>query len=192
MTAVLVAASASAYHRPLIMLRKATRADLLAIERVMRASLAGIGSGYYDERQVTSAIDWIARPDGQLIDDGTYFVLEQDGRVVACGGWSRRGKLYSGSAASGGEGRLLDPAKDAARVRAMFVDPRYARRGLGRAILNACEEEARLAGFRQVELMAMLSGEELYAACGYAIVEEVVLTLEDGTKLGAKKMVKAI
>lgn len=192
MTAVLVTASPSAYHRPLIMLRKATERDLWSIERVMRASLADIGRGYYDERQVAAAIAWIARPDRQLIDDGTYFVIEQDSRVVACGGWSRRGKLYAGSAASGGEGRLLDPSKDAARVRAMFVDPRYARRGLGRAILDACEDAARQAGFRRVELMAMLSGEELYAACGYEVVEEVELTLEDGTKLGAKKMLKPL
>jgi N-acetylglutamate synthase-like GNAT family acetyltransferase len=180
------------YYRPLIMLRKATERDLPDIERVMRASLETLGNAYYDARQVASAMTWIARPDPQIVEDRTYFVIEQDGRIVACGGWSRRGKLYAGSAAEPGEGRLLDPSRDAARVRAMFVDPRYARRGLGRAILDACEEEARLAGFRSIELMATLSGEALYAASGYEVIERTEMVLEDGVVLGGAKMAKML
>lgn len=180
------------YHRALIMLRKATHDDEAEIRRVMEASLAGIGSRYYDSKQVASALRWIAIPDPHIISDGTYFVIEQDGRIVACGGWSRRGRLYAGSAPQSDEGRLLNPAVEPARVRAMFVDPRYARRGLGRAILEACESEARLAGFRSVELMAMLSGEELYAACGYELVERVDLELGDGVVLGGARMVKRL
>lgn len=180
------------YHRPLIMLRKATHADQYDIRRVMEASLASIGSRYYDPHQVASALRSVARPDPQIIADGSYFVIEQDGRIVACGGWSRRGRLYAGSAREAGEERLLDPAVDAARVRAMFVDPRYARRGLGRVILDACESEARQAGFRRAELMALLSGEQLYAACGYEVVERVDITLEDGVVIGGAKMVKTL
>jgi N-acetylglutamate synthase-like GNAT family acetyltransferase len=174
------------------MLRKATHEDLPAIEELMRASLAGLGTPYYDARQVASAMTWIAQPDAQLVDDGTYFVIEEDGRIVACGGWSRRGRLYAGSAAEAGEERLLDPALDAARVRAMFVDPRYARRGLGRAILVACESEAQRAGFHRVELMATLSGEPLYEANGYVVVERTTMTLQDGVVLGGAKMEKML
>ena len=190
--AVCFAPAARPYYRPLIMLRKATLRDLPAIERVMRASLASLGRAYYDAQQVDSAITWIARPDPQIIEDGTYFVVEQDGRLVACGGWSNRGKLYAGSAAAEDEWRRLDPSVDAARVRAMFVDPQYARRGLGRVILDACEEEARLAGFRRVELMATLSGEALYLACGYEVVERTEMILEDGVVLGGAKMAKML
>ena len=173
-------------------LRKATRADLPDIERVMRESIDGIGRQRYDEQQVASAMEWIARPDPQLIDDGTYFVAVADGAIVACGGWSKRGKLYAGSAASGGEARLLDPASEAARVRAMFTLPAWARRGIGRAILEACESEARADGFRRVELMAMLSGEAMYAAFGYAPVEATSIVLEDGARLGTTVMAKTL
>lgn len=173
-------------------LRKATRADLPEIARVMRESLRGIGRLSYDEQQVASAMEWIARPDPQLIDDGTYFVAVADDAIVACGGWSKRGKLYAGSAAAEGESRLLDPASEAARVRAMFTLPAWARRGIGRAILEACESEARAAGFGRVALMAMLSGEAMYAACGYTPVEKTSIVLEDGATLGTTAMMKTL
>jgi GNAT superfamily N-acetyltransferase len=100
--------------------------------------------------------------------------------------------LYAGSAASHGEERLLDPATEPARIRAMFVEPQWERRGIGRAILVRCEEEARAAGFRRVELMAMISGEAMYAACGYAVVDRVVRPLADGTPLPLTPMVKTL
>ena len=174
------------------MLRKATRADVPAIARVMRESLRELGPGAYDEHQVTSSIEYVARPDSQLVDDGTYFVATVNDVIVACGGWSRRGKLYSGSAADDGEARLLDPATEPARVRAMFVDPQFARRGLGRAILEACEREAAAEGFRTVELMAMLSGEKMYLACGYVPIERVPVRLEDGVVIDCTRMQRPI
>ena len=173
-------------------LRKATRADIDDIERVIRESLQGIGSRVYDATQIASSIEYVARIDRYLIDDGTYFVAVADGEVVGCGGWSRRGKLYAGPAATIDGERLLDPATEAARVRAMFVVPQWERRGIGREILRRCEEEARAAGFTRVELMAMLSGEAMYAASGYHVVERVEPPLADGTPLPLTKMEKSL
>ena len=125
-----------------------------------------------------------------LIDDATYFVVEDDAEIVACGGWSRRAKLFTGTGST--DGRALDPEREPARVRAMFVLPSHARRGIGRMILDACEDAAHAEGFRSVELMATLPGEPLYAACGYAVIERVDLTLPDGVKLGAARMEKPL
>ncbi|MGZ4810470.1 MAG: GNAT family N-acetyltransferase [Thermoanaerobaculia bacterium] len=173
-------------------LRKATGEDITAIERVMRESLIGLGPRAYDAQQIASSLEHIAHLDRNLIDDGTYFVAVDGETIVGCGGWSRRGKLYAGSAAQGGEDRFLDPATEPARVRAMFVVPEYARRGIGREILVRCEEEARAAGFREVELMAMLSGKAMYDACGYEAIEDVQPALADGTPLPLTRMKKKL
>lgn len=172
------------------MIRKAVRDDIPEIERVMRASIAGLGSPFYDAREVASATEHITIPDAQLIDDGTFFVVEEEGTIVACGGWSKRKKLYTGSLSQAGLDGLLDPKTDAARIRAMFVDPAFARRGLGRLILEASEEDARHAGFHAFELMATLPGVPLYRACGYEEVESATLDLPDGMGLGAVRMRK--
>lgn len=172
------------------MIRKALPADLPEIERVMRTSMAGLGIGFYDERQLASALRYISVPDRGLIEDGTYFVIEEDGRIVACGGWSRRKKLFSGPASEDAAEGWLDPAIDAARVRAMFVDPAYARRGLGRQILDASEADAAQAGFTRFELMATLPGVPLYRACGYEPVEDVTIELPDGMRLGCVRMAR--
>jgi GNAT superfamily N-acetyltransferase len=171
-------------------IRLATRTDLPEIERVMRASMASLSAGFYDEQQAAAAVRYIAVPDPELIDDGTYFVIEEDSRVIACGGWSSRKKLFTGTSDQVITDERLDPATDAARVRAMFVDPSHARRGLGRLILEASEEAARRAGFRVCELMATLPGVALYRACGYEDVEPTTLVLPDGSRLGAILMRK--
>ncbi len=154
----------------------------------MKASIASLSRGFYDEQQTASAVRYIGIPDGQLIDDGTYFVIEEEGRVLACGGWSARAKLFTGTtgqeAASG--------FSDVARIRAMFVDPAHARRGLGRRILDASEHAAREAGFTMFELMATLPGVPLYEACGYATVERTIIELPDGTRLGGVVMRKRV
>ena len=105
--------------------------------------------------------------DSQLIDDGTYFIIEQDGKIVGCGGWSRRATLYGGDRSPGRDAALLDPARDAARVRAMYTHPNFTRRGVGRLILSLCENAASAEGFKTVELMATMAGEPLYRACYY-------------------------
>jgi GNAT superfamily N-acetyltransferase len=176
------------------MIRKAVPTDVPEIERVMRASMADLGTSTYDPAQVASAVRYIAVVDRQLIDDGTYFVIEEAGRVIACGGWSGRTKLFSGprsqDEAGSSDGRL-DPAVDSARIRAMFVDPAHARRGLGRQILEASEADAARAGFRTFELMATLPGVPLYRACGYEEIERVTIELPDGMRLDCVKMRRA-
>ncbi|HEX2061801.1 MAG TPA: GNAT family N-acetyltransferase [Thermoanaerobaculia bacterium] len=174
------------------MIRKAVAADLPEIERVMRASMAALSEGFYDAAQAASAVRYIAAPDRQLVDDGTYFVVEEDGRIVACGGWSRRKKLFTGTSAQEGVQGLLDPATDAARIRAMFVEPAYARRGLGRLILDASERDAYREGFRTFELMATLPGVPLYAACGYEEIERTTIELPDGMRLGTVLMRRCV
>lgn len=170
------------------MIRVATPEDLPEIERVMRASTASLSRGFYDDVQTAAAVRWIAVPDRQLIDDRTYYVVEEQGRVIACGGWSARRKLFTGTSEQESAEGWLDPTTDAARIRAMFVDPAHARRGLGRLILRTSEDAARAAGFTTFELMATLPGVPLYEACGYEPVEPTTLTLPDGTQLGALLM----
>jgi len=172
------------------MMRKAVADDLPEIERVMRASMAALGHGFYDDRQIASAVEHIALVDTQLIDDGTYFVIEEEGRLIACGGWSGRAKLFSGPSSQMGKAERLDPATDPARIRAMFVDPGHARRGLGRAILEAAEGDAVRAGFRTFALMATLPGVPLYRACGYEEIERVTIELPDGVQLDCVRMTR--
>ena len=144
-------------------LRVATLADENAIDALMKASGAALFPGAYDARQAESMVRFVSEVDRLLLEDGTYFVLEAGGEIVACGGWSRRDKLYTGGHGAGDE-RLLDPATEPARVRAMFVRADWTRRGLGRRILEACEAAAKAAGFRSLVLSATLSGLALYQA----------------------------
>ena len=178
---------------PLPFLRIATPADSTAVAELMRASAAGLFPAYYDAQQTRSAVRYVAQPDPMLLADGTYFVLETDGELVGCGGWSRRFRPYTGSGDAADDDRLLDPASEAAHVRAMFVRPDWTRRGLGRRIIEACEQAARDEGFQELDLVATLPGVPLYAACGFtptADVEDVAL--EDGVRLACLAMHKSI
>ena len=153
-------------------LRLAQRDDLAAIETVMDRAIADLQTSFLDDSQIASSRA-IMGLDTQLVEDGTYFVVESNGELAGCGGWSRRATLYGGDRTSGRSAVLLNPATDAARVRAMYTDPRHTRRGVGRLILSACEEAARREGFRRMELMSTLSGEPLYLACGYQPLERL-------------------
>jgi len=171
-------------------IRTASHDEVPAIAAVMRESVTLLGRAVYTDQQIASSLQYICRPDEQLIDDGTYFVAVIDSEIAGCGGWSRRQKVYSGSAASGGEDALLDPATDAARIRAMFVRSTYARRGIGRAILQHSEQRAIAQGFRRFQLMAMRSAGTLYESCGYRAIREAPITLEDGVMLECTLMEK--
>jgi GNAT superfamily N-acetyltransferase len=172
--------------------RVARPEDAAEIQALMRASARDLFPRFYDERQTASGIEHIAVLDMALVEDGTYFVHEADGEIVACGGWSRRNRLYAGSAPGPDEGRLLDPATEPARVRAMFVRGDWTRRGLGREILDACRDAARAQGFTKLALMATLAGEPLYRAYGFTETGRVTITLEDGTELAGVEMEMAI
>jgi len=148
-------------------LRLARLDDIPTLETLIARSARGLSRGDYDGAQVEAALASAFGVDTQLICDGTYFVAEQGGAPVGCGGWSRRRTLFGGDSDPNRDAGLLDPARDAARIRAFFVDPAHARRGVGRALLERCEFEAQAAGFRAFELMATLPGVRLYEALGY-------------------------
>lgn len=174
-------------------LRVATPGDAASIEALMKASAAGLFPAYYDEAAVASGVRFVAAADPLLLRDGTYFVLESKGEMVACGGWSRRARPYTGSGDSASDERLLDPATDAAHVRAMFTRPDWTRRGLGRRIIEECERAAAAQGFRQLDLMATLSGVPLYEACGFTQSgAEVEIALTDGVRMACLPMDKPI
>jgi GNAT superfamily N-acetyltransferase len=173
-------------------LRLARRDDAGAIDALMKSSTAAIFPAFYDERQTASSVEHVARVDTVLIDDRTYRVFEHGGEIVACGGWSRRDRLYAGHGDTEGDDRLLDPATEPARVRAMFVRGDWTRRGLGRQILEACEDAARAEGFRELSLMATLPGVPLYEACGFERLEAREVLLADGTPLACVAMRKPL
>lgn len=152
--------------------RLAQASDIPALDAVMDAAIGELQRGFLTPEQIASS-RMIMGLDRQLIADGTYFVVEAEGQVAGCGGWSRRATLYGGDHTPGRDAALLDPATEAARVRAMYTHPAFARRGVGRLILQLCEQAARAEGFTRLELMATLSGEPLYAAAGYAPIEAI-------------------
>jgi GNAT superfamily N-acetyltransferase len=153
-------------------LRLATMADLPVLRTVMDAAIAELQRDFLSEEQIESS-HTIMGLDTQLVEDGTYFVVEHEGEIVGCGGWSRRATLYGSDTTAGRDAHLLDPALDAARVRAMYTEPRFARRGVGWTILEACEQAAAAEGFTRMSLMATLSGVPLYTRYGFAEVERV-------------------
>jgi GNAT superfamily N-acetyltransferase len=151
--------------------RLATLEDLPAMTALMDLSIGELQKGYLTADQI-AASRFLMGLDSQLVEDGTYFVVEVDGRLAGCGGWSRRATLYGGNQTPGRDAALLDPAKDAARVRAMYTHPSFARRGVGRLILQLAEQAAANEGFTQLELVATMSGLPLYEAYGFVGYED--------------------
>lgn len=147
--------------------------DIAALDAVMTAAIAELQKGFLTPAQI-DASRTIMGLDRQLIADGTYFVVEEGGRLAGCGGWSRRATLYGGDHSPGRNAALLDPRSDAARVRAMYTHPEFARRGVGRLILKLCEDAARAEGFSRLELMGTMAGRPLYESAGYAVLEEIL------------------
>ena len=152
--------------------RLARPADIAELDAVMGEAIAELQKGFLSDAQI-AASRAIMGLDRQLIADGTYFVVEAEGRIAGCGGWSRRATLYGGDHTPGRDAALLDPAREPARVRAMYTRPGFARRGVGRLILQLCEAAAAAEGFRSLELMATLAGRPLYASAGYRDIEAI-------------------
>ncbi|HEY5859160.1 MAG TPA: GNAT family N-acetyltransferase, partial [Actinomycetota bacterium] len=173
-------------------LRVATVDDLAAMEILMKDSIRDLFPAVYTDEQTRSSAEFIGVPDRMLVEDDTFFVIEADDELVACGGWSRRDKLYTGSGETATDARLLDPATEPARVRAMFVRPDWTRRGLGTMILEASEAAAAAEGFRSLSLMATEPGVPLYQRYGFTVVEQAQVPMPDGCSITCTAMEKPI
>ncbi|MHB1938417.1 MAG: GNAT family N-acetyltransferase [Acidobacteriaceae bacterium] len=173
-------------------LRKANAADVPALKKLIDASVRGLQAADYTPVQIEAALRTVFTVDTQLIQDGTYFVAEQDGEMVGCGGWSRRKTLCGGDRHAVRENAMLDPLRDAAKIRAIFVHPRWARRGIGGLLLHAAEDAAIAAGFMRLEMGATLTGVPVYLRRGYRAVEEMTVPLDEGVSLQVVRMVKTL
>jgi GNAT superfamily N-acetyltransferase len=181
-----------------VRIRKAVAGDVPRLREVIEASVRGLQARDYSPAQIEGALKSVYGVDSQLIADGTYFAVDAEkpdatgSTIVACGGWSKRRTLYGGDQFAAREDSLLDPAHDAAKIRAFFVHPGWARRGLGSMILEACEKAALAAGFTRLEMGATLSGVPFYRAMGYTEVQKQSAPLGNGETLAIVKMAKEI
>jgi GNAT superfamily N-acetyltransferase len=175
-------------------LRQAAPADVPVLRALIDASVRGLQAADYTLAQIEGALQTVYGVDSQLIADGTYFVVEvgPEVAVVGCGGWSKRKTLFGGDRWTGREDALLDPQKDAAKIRAFFVHPGWVRRGIGSNILEACERAAAAAGFTRFEMGATLTGVPLYRARGYVALERLDVPLKNGESLAVIRMEKQL
>ena len=163
--------------------RKARLEDREAITQLIAESARRLSREHYGDEQIEAAIAFVFGVDSSLIEDETYFVADQDGMLIGCGGWSRRKTLYGGDQFSDRDTGILDPVTDPAKIRAFFVHPEHARKGVARAILSVCEREARVHGFAALELLSTLPGVKFYEANGYSATGNFELELAHGVKL---------
>jgi GNAT superfamily N-acetyltransferase len=183
--------------QPNIRIRLAVAADIPVLRELIEASVRGLQAQDYTPTQLESALKTVYGVDSQLIADGTYFVAEteeanadREAFIPGCGGWSKRKTLYGGDRWTGREDELLDPQRDAAKIRAFFVHPAWARRGIGSKILESCESAARAAGFTRFEMGATLTGVPMYRARGYVELEHLEVPLANGEALPIVRMAK--
>ncbi len=172
--------------------RLALQGDVAPIEALIPVSVRALQAPHYSPAQMDAAIGPVFGVDRQLVRDGTYFVVEGEGRMIGCGGWSRRASLCGSDQGRGAVEPELDPRVDPARIRAFFVHPAWARRGVGRSIMAACERAISAAGFRGVVIMSTLAGEPLYASVGYAVSERTEIEMAGGLRLPVVRMTKTL
>ena len=166
--------------------------DAPALEELIPLSVRTLQAAHYSPAQMEAALGPVFGVDRQLIADGTYFVAEHEGQIIGGGGWSKRKAVFGGDSVRAGADELIDPAREPARIRAFFIHPDWARRGIGSAILAACESAIIAAGFPNAELVATLAGEPLYAAFAYGVVERYEVPLPGGLTLPVVKMRKQL
>lgn len=172
--------------------RLATPEDLPALKVLMAAAISELQAAFLNDAQIAASRS-VMGLDSRLVSDGTYFLVEEEGVLAGCGGWSRRATLYGGDhSAKLRDDRLLDPSSEPARLRAMYTHPDFARRGVGRLVVGLCEAAAREAGFTRMELMGTLAGEPLYVRCGYAPLERTESAPVDGVSVPLVRMGKAL
>ncbi|SDT54908.1 Acetyltransferase (GNAT) domain-containing protein [Mucilaginibacter mallensis] len=176
----------------LITTRPAIFNDIPVLQQLIAESVCRLSKGYYTETQIESSIKYIFGVDTQLLIDETYYVAETGNQIIACGGWSKRETLYGGDQHKAVADPLLDPATDAARIRAFFVHPDWARQGIGKMMINLCEAEAIKNGFKAMELGATLPGEPLYRAMGYKSLAKILVDMANGEQLDVIKMRKEL
>jgi GNAT superfamily N-acetyltransferase len=175
-----------------MIIRKARMEEREAIRQLIAASARQLSREHYNDVQIETAIATVFGVDTDLIEDGTYFVAESSAGLVGCGGWSKRKTLFGGDQFSSRDASYLDPESEPAKIRAFFIHPDHARKGIARAILSECESEAREQGFRALELMATLPGIEFYKSCGFAEIGNFELDLIRGVKLELVPMRKEL
>jgi GNAT superfamily N-acetyltransferase len=175
-----------------LLIRLAQPADIPILKALIERSARGLSRDHYAPAEIEAAVQYVFGVDSTLIADDTYFVVELDGAIAACGGWSARRTLYGGDQRPIGDSDRLDPRIEPARIRAFFVAPEAARRGIGRLLLSRCEEAARLAGLASFELMSTLPGVPFYAALGFSAVEDVSDALPNGVVLRFVRMSRAV
>lgn len=172
--------------------RLATPDDVREIAALIERSARGLSAGFYTPAQIEAATQHVFGVDTQLIADGTYFVIDAPDGLAAAGGWSARRTLFGGDQMKNAEDPLLDPKIDPARIRAFFVDPSWARRGLATALYRACADAARASGYQRFELMATAPGEPFYERLGFVVIERVDLVLPPGVPVGLARMGRSI
>lgn len=175
---------------PDLRIRAALPSDVESLEALIRESVLGLSGGDYSPEQLESALRHVFGIDTRLIEDGTYFVVETRGLPVACGGWSRRRTLFGGDRYADRSDDRLDPATEAARIRAFFVHPDWARKGVGRMLLEECKRAAAASGFHRLELMATLTGIAFYEREGFSLLERHDLELADGVRFPLARMAR--
>lgn len=178
-------------RRDALTIRVATEADLPALRGLMNLSIGELQRAFLSPAEIEASFELMGL-DTQLVADRTYFVVEQDGLLAGCGGWSRRATLFGGDHTAGRDAALLNPAAEAARIRAMYTHPSFARRGVGRLIIETCERAAAAESFRRCEMAATLAGEPLYLACGYELIEAFEGVTSKGVAVPLKRMGKAL
>ncbi|MQA36948.1 GNAT family N-acetyltransferase [Rugamonas aquatica] len=176
----------------MIAVRAALPDDIPAMEALIARSGIELSDGFYSEEQAAAVTRHVFGVDTQLVADRTYFLIEKHGELVACGGWSKRSTLFGADRTKQGADPLLDPATEAARIRAFFVEPSAARQGLGRLLLSHCTDAAAAGGFRTLELAATMPGVPLYLACGFTVVERFEINLPGNVSVPLAKMRKTI